>query len=96
MHHLTPRAPPICRKDHPCIERSASHFQLFPLTMGDRRWARAGRAVPPIGVLEAALMPVSLDRTDLADLHQSILVVSVPDGRAESAGRGGSDPSCAL
>ena len=34
MHHLTPRAPPICRKDHPCIERSASHFQLFPLTMG--------------------------------------------------------------
>jgi hypothetical protein len=23
MHHLTPRAPPICRKDHPCIERSA-------------------------------------------------------------------------
>jgi hypothetical protein len=47
MHHLTPRAPPICRKDHPCIERSASHFHLFPLTMGDRRWARAGRAVPP-------------------------------------------------
>ena len=47
MHHLTPRAPPICRKDHPCIEGSASHFQLFPLTMGDRRWARAGRAVPP-------------------------------------------------
>ena len=46
MHHLTPRTPPICRKDHPCIERSASHFQLFPLTMGDRRWARAGRAVP--------------------------------------------------
>ena len=38
MHHLTPRAPPICRKDHPCIERSASHFQLFPLTMGDRRY----------------------------------------------------------
>ena len=49
MHHLTPRAPPICRKDHPCIEGSASHFQLFPLTMGDRRWARAGRAVPPFG-----------------------------------------------
>lgn len=48
MHHLTPRAPPICRKDHPCIERSVSHFQLFPLTMGDRRWARAGRAVPPL------------------------------------------------
>jgi hypothetical protein len=47
MHHLTPPAPPTCRKDHPCIERSASHFQLFPLTMGDRRWARAGRAVPP-------------------------------------------------
>lgn len=48
MHHLTPRAPPICRKDHPCIERSASHLQLFPLTMGDRRWARAGRAVPTV------------------------------------------------
>ena len=49
MHHLTPRVPPICRKDHPGNERSASHFQLFPLTMGDRRWARAGRAVPPFG-----------------------------------------------
>jgi hypothetical protein len=48
MHHLTPRAPPICRKDHPCIEGAASHFQLFPLTIGARRWARAGRAVPPL------------------------------------------------
>jgi hypothetical protein len=54
MHHLTPRAPPICRKDHPCLERSASHFQLFPLTMGDRRWARAGRAVPPFGADQLA------------------------------------------
>src|SRR4029077_9648084 len=58
MHHLTPRGPTdsICRKDHPCIESSASHFRLFPLTMGDRRWAPAGRAVPPIwrgfGLLE--------------------------------------------
>jgi hypothetical protein len=54
MHHLTPRAPPICRKDHPCTEGSASHFQLFPLTMGDRRWARAGRAVPPLGAARCA------------------------------------------
>ena len=56
MHHLTPRGPTdsICRKDHPCTESSASHFRLFPLTMGDRRWAPAGRAVPPFG---AAIEP---------------------------------------
>ena len=55
MHHLTPRGPPMCRKNHPCIERSASHSRLFSLTMGDRRWAWAGRAVPPKNRARCAL-----------------------------------------
>ena len=77
MHHLTPRVPPICRKDHPCIERSASLFQLFPLTMGDRRWARAGRAVPPLGALcgqaRAAKRPPIMRLSVSADPAKSVL-----------------------
>lgn len=90
MHHLTPRAPPICRKDHPCIERSASHFQLFPLTMGDRRWARAGRAVPPICAAAATFAIMVQTRRTGCSVASSGFEACPPRGRAPRAGRASS------
>ena len=83
MHHLTPRGPTdsICRKDHPCIEGSASHFRLFPLTMGDRRWARAGARSPAVRYGRKNGGGHRLRRAEQVDLAYRSLLPPAPGNR---------------
>jgi len=86
MHHLTPRAPPICRKDHPCIERYLRYLSVddgLLVTLcrpghAFRRWARSAALVTGASARTVTLPAVSKVVTGRACPRGAIVVMCLP------------------